>query len=182
MTKSELRKAYLERRSGLEDTERLMASHWIFENIQNRFDLMNKTVSVFLPIEKFKEIDTRFFIGLINANFVVPVVEGEDLNHIRFTKDTPLKISPWGIPEPESGPSVNASDIDFVLVPLLIFDLNGHRVGYGKGFYDRFLANCRKDCVKIGLCYFEPVEKIEDIGASDVKLDFCVTPEEIFTF
>ena len=62
--------------------------------------------------------------------------------------------------------------IDMVLVPGLCFDGDGHRVGYGKGFYDRFLKTCRPDCIKIGLSYFEPVESIDDVHEGDVRLDF----------
>ena len=66
------------------------------------------------------------------------------------------------------------SEIDVVLVPLLCSDGQGYRVGYGKGFYDRFLVKCRPDCRKIGLSYFPPVDRIEDVTESDVKMDEVV--------
>ena len=69
-----------------------------------------------------------------------------------------------------------------VLVPLLAFDSKGYRVGYGKGFYDRFLKQCRNDCVKIGLSYFEPIDAINDAGEFDVPLDFCITPQKAYVF
>ncbi len=74
------------------------------------------------------------------------------------------------------------SSIDWVLVPLLAFDRRGHRVGYGKGFYDRFLAGCRSDARKIGLSLFAPVVAIDDIGSQDVALDAVVTPDRVWTF
>ena len=52
-----------------------------------------------------------------------------------------------------------------------------HRVGYGKGYYDQFLKQCRSDCLKIGLSYFELVERIDDVHAGDVRLDFVITAE-----
>jgi 5-formyltetrahydrofolate cyclo-ligase len=64
----------------------------------------------------------------------------------------------------------------------LCFDLRGFRVGYGKGFYDRFLKKCRADCKKIGLSFFEPVKEISDIEEFDVALNFAVTPQEIYNF
>ena len=64
-----------------------------------------------------------------------------------------------------------------VLVPGVCFDQTGHRVGYGKGFYDRFLKTCRPGCLKVGLSYFEPVDPIDDVHDGDVRLDFIVTPE-----
>jgi 5-formyltetrahydrofolate cyclo-ligase len=69
-----------------------------------------------------------------------------------------------------------------VLIPLLAFDRKGHRVGYGKGYYDRFLRTCRKDVVKIGFSYFDPVEKIEDASRYDVRLNYCITPNDIYRF
>ena len=69
-----------------------------------------------------------------------------------------------------------------VFVPLLAFDKKGHRVGYGKGFYDKFLSECKPDAIKIGLSFFEPEELITDVFESDVKLDYCVTPNSIHAF
>jgi 5-formyltetrahydrofolate cyclo-ligase len=72
---------------------------------------------------------------------------------------------------------IDAATIDLVIVPLVCVDKSGHRVGYGKGFYDRFLKQVRTDCVKVGLSYFEPVERIDDVHEGDVRLDFVITPK-----
>ncbi|MEZ0130689.1 5-formyltetrahydrofolate cyclo-ligase, partial [Flavobacterium sp. LBUM151] len=58
----------------------------------------------------------------------------------------------------------------------------GNRIGYGKGFYDKFLAECKPETIKIGLSFFEAVNQIDDVFESDVKLDYCVTPLKIYTF
>jgi len=55
-------------------------------------------------------------------------------------------------------------------------------VGYGKGYYDRFLKRCRTDCLKVGLSYFGPVETIPEAHDADIPLDCCITPEVIQTF
>jgi 5-formyltetrahydrofolate cyclo-ligase len=57
----------------------------------------------------------------------------------------------------------------------------GNRIGYGKGFYDRFLNTCRKDVIKVGLSIFEAEEKI-DAESFDVPLDFCVTTKQLYAF
>jgi 5-formyltetrahydrofolate cyclo-ligase len=75
---------------------------------------------------------------------------------------------------------IEIEKIDAIIVPLLCFDARGFRVGYGKGFYDKFLSECRTDCLKIGFSYFAPVAEISDAQDFDVKLDYCITPEEIF--
>jgi 5-formyltetrahydrofolate cyclo-ligase len=88
----------------------------------------------------------------------------------------------YDIPEPIHGKIVPALEIDAVFIPLLGFDVNGNRVGYGKGFYDRFLSECRPDVVKIGLSFFDPVEKINDLNKYDIPLDLCITPGKIWDF
>ena len=87
----------------------------------------------------------------------------------------------WGIEEPESGSIVHPSQIDLVLLPLITFDLKGHRLGYGGGFYDRYLPLCTK-ATKIGLSYFEPMEQLPEINEYDIPMDFCVTPEKVYRF
>jgi 5-formyltetrahydrofolate cyclo-ligase len=74
------------------------------------------------------------------------------------------------------------ADIDMILVPLLAFDKKGYRVGYGKGFYDKYLADCRKNCIKAGFSYFDPVDEIADKGDFDVPLDLCITPQSVYVF
>ena len=69
-----------------------------------------------------------------------------------------------------------------VFVPLLCCDSQGHRVGYGKGFYDNFLGNCNQEVLKIGLSLFDIESSIDDIHEKDIALDICVTPSSIYYF
>jgi 5-formyltetrahydrofolate cyclo-ligase len=87
-----------------------------------------------------------------------------------------------GIPEPVQGELIPDEQIDLVFVPLLAFDKKGNRVGYGKGFYDRFLAQCRPNTQKMGLSFFCPIDEISDVDPWDVKLDSCICPDKIWTF
>ena len=104
------------------------------------------------------------------------------LEHYLLSDQTLLKENDYGIPEPLSGIKINPSEIDVVFLPLLVFDRQGHRVGYGKGYYDRFLAECRKETIKVGISFFEPIDKIEDIDKNDIAMDFVVTPNQVFSF
>jgi len=104
------------------------------------------------------------------------------MNHIHFEDTSELINNEFGIDEPESGNKILEDEIDLVLVPLLAFDKKGFRVGYGKGFYDKFLFNCRIDTLKIGLSFFDPVDEIVDINQFDISLNYCVTPKDVFIF
>ena len=69
-----------------------------------------------------------------------------------------------------------------VFIPLLCFDNFGNRVGYGGGYYDKLLSKCKKNTVKIGLSFFQPVKKINDINSNDVKMDYCICPNKVYEF
>ena len=190
MTKAELRKIYLARQKNLLPQQRKEKSAQIANFVFQNFDLTPvRILHCFLPIEKFSEIDTNLIFQKIWREFprivtLAPRVnfQTREIESQKFTTDTKLLENAWSILEPPGGESVKTKEIDIVLVPLLCFDETGFRVGYGKGYYDKFLKNCRADCLKIGLSYFEPVAEIADTQDFDVKLDFCVTPEKIVNF
>ena len=190
MNKSELRKIYLAAQKNLCSEESNLRSAQIAERFFAAFDLAKiKFLHVFIPIEKFNEIDTTFIVEKIRRDFphietVAPRVNFQtmEMESVKFTAATEFARNSWHIREPHSFETIENKKIDLVVVPLLCFDQNGFRVGYGKGFYDRFLRETRHDCRKIGLNYFAPVEKIFDVGDFDIKLDYTVTPESIFRF
>jgi 5-formyltetrahydrofolate cyclo-ligase len=96
--------------------------------------------------------------------------------------ETVYQENDYDIAEPVSGQEVSAEDIDCVFVPLMSFDTRGYRVGYGKGFYDRYLVTCRQDVIRIGFSYFDPVDCIKDINEFDVPLNICITPNKLYEF
>ena len=187
MNKSELRKIYLARQKNLSANERKQKSKQIAERFFANFDLTRIIfLHGFLPIEKFNEIDTKLIFERIWREFpkiktLAPRVDfqSNEIENLTFDCETKLVENVWQICEPFESESIETKKIDAVLVPLLCFDARGFRVGYGRGFYDRFLKNCRADCLKIGLSYFSAVAEILDAQTFDVKLDFCVTPQEI---
>lgn len=140
---------------------------------------------LFLPIANKKEIDTQSILTLLQGkdkNVVLPKVNGQELMHFLLTDDTVLKKSKWGIPEPIDGIEIDEKKIDVIFIPLLAYDLKGNRVGYGKGFYDRFLEKCRPDSIKVGLSVFEPITEISDVNGNDIPLNYCATPDKIYEF
>jgi len=190
MTKSELRKSYLSKRQLLTPTELELASSQIAARFFEKFDLSNINVlHCFISISRFNEIDTRPIFQRIWAEFphiqtVVPRIsrETDELESLKYGPDVELVHNKWQIGEPTHNERVEPGDIDIVLVPLLCVDMSGNRAGYGRGFYDRFLARCRTDCAKVGLSFFSPIEQIDDAHDGDIKLDRCITRENVFEF
>ena len=142
---------------------------------------------LFLTIEEQKEINTEYILQILagkDKEIVISKCEFTTLGmtHFLLTDNTKIKKNSYNVPEPVDGLEVPDAKIDVVFVPLLAYDKQGNRVGYGKGFYDNFLSKCKPETIKIGLSFFPPEEKIDDVSENDVKLDFCVTPEEVFRF
>ncbi len=141
---------------------------------------------LFLPITQKKEIDTSYILSILQGkdkNVVLPkMADDQNLKHFLLTDSTVIKPNKWGVPEPLDGLEVPIHKIDVVFIPLLAFDTKGNRVGYGKGFYDIFLKECNPNVVKIGLSLFEAEESIDDIAPDDVPLDYCITPNKVYSF
>ena len=186
MNKEDLRKIYYQKRLLVDEIQRKKLIEKIQEELK-KFTLANKYVSIYLPIKRNNEIDTYPIIELIEkmgGKIVVPKSNFQTgvMTHFLFTKNTRLELNEFEIPEPINEKAVQNSQIDIVLLPLLIFNQVGHRVGYGKGFYDRFLSDCRADTIKIGLCDFSSVEEISPVLPSDIAMDFCITTDKLYTF
>ncbi len=187
MTKSDLRRIFLERRKALSPAELGEKSRRIAELFFASIDLSKtKLLHTFIPLESRAEVDTSLITHGVWARWpeieiAVPRVnfKTDELESLAYTTEVELCENAWGIREPVGGEMIDPQTIDVVLVPLLCFDERGYRVGYGKGYYDRFLKSCRPDCLKIGLSIFPPVDRIEDVHSGDVPLDLAVTPEKV---
>ena len=185
-TKAVLRTEYQKRRDIL--TEEQIADCSIqISNLSLTLNIWEYSIyHLFMTNEKNKEIDTSYLLSVIQGKDKQPVipkiVDDNRLEHFLLNDQTPLKNNRWGIPEPLGGITINPKQIEVVFVPLLVFDQQGHRVGYGKGYYDRFLDQCSESTLKVGLTFFDPVTKIDDIETHDISLDFALTPERIYAF
>lgn len=189
MTKQELRNDYIERRRQLESSD----IHVFSENILTLFRTLNFSdihfLHIFYPMTGKHEVDSLLLAEWIRNKYpeirlLLPKTNltTHRLEHIIWTEETPLAMNKWGITEPEHGESIQPELIDMVIVPLLAFDKLGNRLGYGKGFYDRFLKECREDVIKAGLSFFDPEELLEEMAEHDVPLDLCITPTRIWKF
>ena len=184
--KSDLRSHYLKLRSKFTSQQ---IDNFSIEIVNRCLDLnlWDKSIyHLFMASEQNNEIDTALLLSVLQGKdkqAVIPkILDGYELEHYLLADQTPLKMNRWGIPEPKSGIKINPHQIDVVFVPLIIFDLKGHRIGYGKGYYDRFLSKCRKETIKVGLSYFDPIEKIEDVQPHDIPINFGITRDRIYEF
>ncbi len=187
MTKAELRIKYRQLRNALSEKKVEEMSLEIANQLVKMPVWEQKYFHVFLPIVAKKEVDTEFILHVLAGKDKEIVVSKSDfatikMNHFLLTDSTKFEKNQYGISEPVDGLEVPVAKIDVVFVPLLAFDIKGNRVGYGKGFYDVFLSECRPDTVKIGLSFFEAEEAIEDVFEKDVKLHFCITPNHLYEF
>lgn len=197
MTKSEARKHYRELRKALTQEEVLTKSKAILSLLFSRIPVHSYSiVHVFLPIEKNNEPDTHFIIETLQRDFPSEIyisksLENGEMLHTPYSTATILKKNKWGIEEPTDLSQALTSEVFFenfatedilVLIPLLAFDKQGNRVGYGKGYYDRFLSHSGRNCTKMGISLLEPVGLISDADPHDIKMDCCITPERIWKF
>ena len=144
-----------------------------------------KHYHIFISILKYNELDTSSIINRLKSEqkiIIVPKISNNELVHIAINDETKFGLNEYGIKEPNDGNHFIIENLDIIFIPLLAFDLEGHRVGYGKGYYDRFLKLTNSSSLKIGLSFFDPINKIQDIDDNDVKLDYCVTPKQVHKF
>jgi|SRR5690554_982934 len=187
MTKKELRKKYKKRRDDLsleaiQDLSLQIANRclelpiWHYENYH-----------IFLTIEEHKEVQTDALLHILSGkdkNIILSRSEFDTLKmtNVLLTDNVVIKKNHWNIPEPQNGIIIDNQIIDVVFVPLLAYDQSGNRVGYGKGFYDIFLSECKLETLKIGLSFFDPESNIKEAEAHDIRLDYCITPENSYIF
>ena len=187
MLKKKLRQKYKALRKQLSESDLEEMSLAIANKVLTLPVWQKNYFHIFLPITEHKEVNTEFILHLLSGKDKEIIVSKSDfetrkMTHFLLTDNTKIKKNQYNIPEPVDGIEVPSHKIDVVFVPLLAYDKSGHRAGYGKGFYDKFLKECKTETIKIGLSFFEPEEKIEDVIEEDVKLDLCVTPNSIYKF
>jgi len=185
MLKSESREIYKAKRSLLLNTEIESKSLSILENLKKMTIWENSVFHIFVPIKNNQEVNTFLIIDYLfylNKKIIVPKVEGNQMLNCQINPEVEWTKGKFNVPEPEDFQLIDSKEIDIVFLPMLICDKSGNRVGYGGGFYDRFLKSCRQNVIKIGLNFFTPIDKIEGVFPSDVPLDYCVTGDEIVSF
>ena len=187
MDKAQLRNRYKKLRQGLSDSQ-IEAFSLRIANQSLKLPIWDYSFyHIFLSIIEQKEINTEYLLSILSGKDKNIIISKSDFNtgnmtNYLLTDSTKIKKNIYNIPEPIDGIEILNDKIEVVFIPLLAFDEKGHRVGYGKGFYDKFLAKCNPKTIKIGLSFFETEPEISEVFNTDVKLDYCVTPDRIYSF
>jgi len=186
ITKKDLREKYLKKRNNISFEERKILSEKIFNNYISKFKpFKGQNIHIFLPILDKSEVITDLWINFFWENNIcvfIPKVKGTKIISIKYTYDTKLIRNKWNILEPETNYEENNLNFSQIITPLIYADIFGNRIGYGRGFYDRFFSYINQSAKKIGLGFFTPKEIISDIEKSDVTLDHLILPKEILSF
>ncbi len=189
MNKETLRNLYRTKRAEIKLSERLRMDDLMLLQLQQINFTGISHILGYWPLEGEAEPDTHSFTGYfkhmlpdITVSYPLCNWQNNSMSAIAINDDTVFQKDKRGLWEPKEGQVIPAETLDLVLVPLLIYDSFGYRVGYGKGFYDRFLAACKPEVISIGFSYFNPVEKIMDTHQFDVPLTYCITPQRIYEF
>jgi len=185
MTKAEQRREALAQRTALSDAEYGLLCNRLLERFKTLDFKGVKALHIFLPIKNRKEPDTFPMIEwLLQAHPEIQIlVPKADFSTFAMTQHAypgkeNLLLNGYDIPEPQN--EINSGQPDMVIVPLLAFDTRGYRLGYGKGFYDRFLQGLSAQ--KIGLSFFDAITEIKDVHLNDIRLDKCITPHGVIGF
>lgn len=157
----------------------------ILENLLDcEFYKKSETIHCFISINKNREVDTAPIIKRMQDDgkkVVVPkIISGRlTLEHYLYVSDDRFEINRWGIPEPQDGLKVSVNELDLVLVPMLAADRKKNRLGYGKGYYDRFLAGI--DVIKAGLLFEISIsDEMLPTDTHDIQMDYLITEKEVY--
>lgn len=187
MTKKELRAIYKEKRAAIGNAGRNKFEDLILIQFQKLDIDIPGHLLTYAPFSD--EYDPQLVTGYCYfknplQQLYYPVInkETDAMEAVWVDENTFFEPNRYGIDEPVSGKPIFPGEIEMVIVPLLAFDRKGYRVGYGKGYYDRFLEKCDASVMKIGFSFFEATESIDDIRDHDIRLDYCITPEKIYSF
>jgi 5-formyltetrahydrofolate cyclo-ligase len=189
MFKKDARAYFRQRRDAVSATDKMKWDDLLLIQFQSLQLPFVDYVLSFYPIEQNNEVNTFLITDYLhfknlNLHICYPRTNVKDLTMeaVVCSADSIFEANEYNIPEPLDQTVTDPENLDIVIIPMLAFDLAGNRVGYGKGFYDRYLKDCREDCIKIGFSYFEPLDSIDDANEFDVPLDFCITPQRAYVF
>lgn len=151
------------------------ASRQIYNQII-KMDAYNKAKTVLCYASLKNEVDTTHIIDDAlkkNKTVGLPITK-KNLTFIAINNDTVYKIGAFGVREPVCGKEIQ--NFDLVIVPMVAFDRDCNRMGHGKGYYDKFLAD--KNCLKIGIAFSEQQSSFK-FFPHDIAMDVVITEKDV---
>ncbi len=180
LEKKELRRIYINKRESLSQEEREALSKRIIDRILELEEIKGaKKVLLFCPIRGEPDITPLFsWVLKEGKSLVLPKVEGKNLKLVEVEGEKDLSIGAFCIPEPTKGKEVLPQEVDLSLVPGILFDKEGYRIGYGKGYYDKLLG--KLGGIKVGVCFdFQVVERLPR-DSWDKPVDLVLTDKKLY--
>lgn len=183
-SKSDIRKQIIEYRDSIDLKVRRQWDENIFNKLINS-EVFEKAQTIFAFVSFRSEVDTHKIISHAikeGKTVCVPKIESKQkgIEIFKIGSFDQLKEGYFGILEPdESCPLADRENIDIILMPGVAFDRQGGRIGYGAGFYDRFLTNMKKRVDKIALAYDLQLIDIIPMDEHDVRIDGVITDKDI---
>ncbi len=178
-TKNWLRKEFLAKRQLLQEEEKRERNRRIIDNLLSLEELRGaEKILLYCAFKGEPDLSPLFGILLSQGKKVIlPRVRGKELELVSITNGSCFTKGPFGIPEPSEGSTVYPQELELAVVPGIIFDRRGYRVGFGKGYYDRLLSKVYAP--KVGVAYSFQV--IDNVPAEswDVPVDILITEEEV---
>lgn len=188
-SKSDLRRRFDTYRRALDESSYTDRSHQIVKRLISLPEIRSAhVVHVYWPMVDRREVDTRPFIHWLKDHrkeIVLPVVlsfqksdgDAPRLGHVRYPGEEGLHLNRWGISEPVEHHPVSVDSLEVVIVPALGAGRNGHRIGYGFGYYDEFLASVTVPSIALVFeaCLVDTVPR----EAHDTPLDVIVSESEV---
>lgn len=181
-TKNELRKSMSNRRNLLTEEEIQQRSGEIFWRLLS-LELLNSKRSVLTYVNYKSEVNTSFLIDYClrhKISVYTPKVTDSHMDFYQITSYKDLKPGAFGILEPVTSDRYTADAKDIIIMPGLVFDTDGHRLGYGGGYYDRYLSRYQH-LLKIAVCYDFQIISTQNIPFDiyDIKPDMIITDNRI---
>ena len=178
--KNQLKESVLEKRNSLPKEDIMEKSNKVKDNLFNLEQYKKSKVAMFF-VSFNSEVHTHDMIkeALKNKTVIVPKIVHQEIEpSVIIDFDNLIPSGKFGILEPIETMKIAYKNIDLVLVPGIVFDKEGHRIGYGFGYYDKFLRKVPK-AIKIGLAFdFQVVDKIPR-EMHDIPVDLIVTEERV---
>ena len=186
--KNTLRRVYLDKRLMLSTEEYERRNRRLVDLLLANINFHDfHCVHLFLPILEKKEVNTWLVLEALRKMnpsmcfLTSKTLENGQLAHYELCVETRFKENKWGVPEPMDGKAADINSIDLIIIPLITYDKKGQRIGYGKGYYDRFLKKTPQ-AFKLGVSLGPPLDHIQYNNSYDVKLDACASPFVYYKF